>query len=213
MQMIKKIIRQVQFTIRDVLINRKRKKRIQNKSMTIISNDCLGGVLYHDLRLQFLSPTINMFFPASDFIKFISDINYYLSADAIETVDPDYKYPLCFLGVGEKRILIHLMHFKTFSEFKRKWDERVERINFENIFYIMNDRNWCSYEDIKAFDELPLKNKICFTHKPYTEFKSTYYITGSEKEKEVKPLMDFVHPLGIARYYDQFDFVGWFNQN
>ena len=77
-----------------------------------------------------------------------------------------------------------------------------------------NDQVWvfATEEEIKAFDELPYNNKVCFTHKKYPQYKSTYYIHGSEDEKYLKSMMDYVHQWWIKRYYDQFDFVDWLNQ-
>jgi len=57
-----------------------------------------------------------------------------------------------------------------------------------------------------------LAPKVCFTHKKYPQYKSTYYIHGSENEKYLKSMMDYVHQWWIKRYYDQFDFVDWLNQ-
>lgn len=87
----------------------------------------------------------------------------------------------------------------------------------EMLFYapgdltVTNDRNYCTEEDIKAFDELPYDNKVCFTHIRYPQYKSTYYISGSEKDDYLKSVMDYVHQWWIKRYYDQFDFVTWLN--
>lgn len=50
-------------------IVKKYKKNIQNKNFTIISSNCIGGLIYHDLGMQFKSPTINMYIKANDFIK------------------------------------------------------------------------------------------------------------------------------------------------
>ena len=52
-----------------------------NHDVSIISMNCTGGILYHDLGLKFLSPTINLFFRAEDFIKFCENLDYYLSID------------------------------------------------------------------------------------------------------------------------------------
>lgn len=49
------------------------KNNIKNKDFTIFSSNCTGGVLYHDLGLEFLSPTINLYMNCEDFIKFCED--------------------------------------------------------------------------------------------------------------------------------------------
>ena len=67
------------------------------------------------------------------------------------------------------------------------------------------------YEDLQAFDSLPYPNKVVFTHKPYPELKSAFYIKGFENEGEVGDLFTFSGWNG-EKYYDQFDYVSWFNQ-
>ena len=55
------------------------RKIFQNKDISIISMNCTGGILYHDLGLQFRSPTVNLFMRAEDFIKFCENLEFYLS--------------------------------------------------------------------------------------------------------------------------------------
>ena len=42
-------------------INKKYRSELKNKDFTIFSCNCTGGVLYHDLGMKFLSPTINLY--------------------------------------------------------------------------------------------------------------------------------------------------------
>ena len=41
-----------------------------DRNVTILSMNCTGGILYHELGLPFLSPTINLYIQAEDFIRF-----------------------------------------------------------------------------------------------------------------------------------------------
>ena len=50
-------------------IDKKNRSLLKNRDITIISANCVGGVIYHDLGLAFNSPTINLFFSASDYVK------------------------------------------------------------------------------------------------------------------------------------------------
>ena len=43
-----------------------------DSEFTIISSNCIGGVIYSDLHRKFLSPTINLFFSAKDFLNGIN---------------------------------------------------------------------------------------------------------------------------------------------
>ena len=65
---------------------------------------------------------------------------------------------------------------------------------------------------LQAFDSLPYPNKVVFTHKPYPELKSAFYIKGFENEGRSGRFIYFSGWNG-EKYYDQFDYVSWFNQN
>lgn len=69
-----------------------RKKKIKKEKFTIISNNCWGGEIYESYNLIKQSPTVGLFFMASDYIKFVYDIREYLTKDLI-FIDPnDSKY-------------------------------------------------------------------------------------------------------------------------
>lgn len=57
---------------------------LKNRDFSIICSNCVGGVIYHELNLPFLSPTINLFIKPSDYIKFVSNLNFYLT----QTITP-----------------------------------------------------------------------------------------------------------------------------
>lgn len=42
---------------RRVTRNRVDLLRLKNKDFSILTNHCMGGIIYHDLGLKFLSPT------------------------------------------------------------------------------------------------------------------------------------------------------------
>ena len=105
------------------------------------------------------------------------------------------------------------MHYRNSQEAQQKWLARSARINLDNLFIMMTDKDdaqGIAYEDLAAFDQLPFKNKVVFTRKPYPEFKSAFYIKGFEKQNQVGDLFTFSGWNGV-KYYDQFDYVAWFN--
>lgn len=107
------------------------------------------------------------------------------------------------------------MHYKSFNEAKEKWEERAKRVDFNNLFIIMTDRDGCDEKLIKKFDDLPFENKVIFTHKPYPEIKSTFFIKEFIAEESVGHL--FHYKQGIQgffgyKYYDNFDYVSFFNK-
>ena len=57
--------------VRRIIRNKIERRRLINTNFTIISQNCIGSIMYHDLGQKFLSPTINMLFEPSDFVKFL----------------------------------------------------------------------------------------------------------------------------------------------
>lgn len=209
---LKKVIRKIQFFFRDKIINPKYRERLKNRDFSIICNDCLGGVICKDLRCRFNSPTVNFFFMAGDYIKFISRIEEYVKTETFHDVtEKGDAYPRVSIEIEDEYIVAYCVHYKSAEEFIRKWNERKARINYENCFFIMNDRNGFTEEHLKVFEALPYKNKVCFVHREYPEYPSTFYIKGAEKEEFVKTMTGYTPVFGIKRRYDAFDFVSWFN--
>ena len=96
--MIKQIKRNYRHLLR-LNINHYNQKRLCNQNFTIISQNCVGGVIYHELGKQFASPTINMYMDVPDFIKFISNLKDNVYSDFIE-IKSDYSYPCAVIGGG-----------------------------------------------------------------------------------------------------------------
>lgn len=126
------------------------KRKLKNKNFTIFSSNCVGGVIYHSLGLRFLSPTINLWIEPKDFIKILSYPEKYLKSNLIKEYSTDkFPYPVGII----KDVKIYGQHYSSFEELKTKWNERVQRINWNNVIVFMIQRDGCSYEDLKAFDE------------------------------------------------------------
>ena len=206
-----RFFRKIRFFIRDRIINSRNRKQLKNYHFSIISNDCLGGVICKDLKCRFNSPTVNFYFSAEDYIKFISNLREYIEKGQLKDVTNPGEYVKVLIEIPGEQITAHCIHYKTAEDFIEKWNSRKTRINYENCFFIMNDRNGCEEVHLKKFDSLPYKNKVCFVHKEYPEYSSTFYIKGAEKDSCVKGMTDYKHKFGIKKRYDDFDFVTWLN--
>lgn len=149
-----------------------RKKNINKRKFTIISNNCWGGEVYESYNLIKQSPTVGLFIMAADYIKFISNIKYYLNKKLvfIDPFESKYlsevknskgygSYPVAKLGDIE----IFFMHYSSQQQVISKWNRRIKRINWDHILYKFNDQNGCTQKDIEDFENLPLEHKICFT--------------------------------------------------
>ncbi|BFU59345.1 MULTISPECIES: DUF1919 domain-containing protein [Rodentibacter] len=190
-------------------INHQLKSSLQNHGMTVISANCVGAFMLHDLNEPFNSPFVNLYLSPKDFIRYLQNIEFYRK-QPLEFIPSEKNYPVGKLA----DLRIHFMHYHSEQEANEKWQIRTARMNFDNLFIIMTDKDGAqgiAYEDLAAFERLPFKNKVVFTHKPYPELQSAFYIKGFENQNQVGDIFTFSGWNGM-KYYDQFNYVKWFNQ-
>ncbi len=195
-------------------INQADRKRLNPYAETasILSMNCIGGILSHDLGLRFLSPTVNLFFRAEDFIKFCENLDYYLSIDEFtecrdSAIIGQRTYPVAFLG----DLTLYLVHYRSVAEAQEKWNERKTRINRDNIVLLNTDREGMTEALKDRFEALPYR-KVMFTHLPDETHKSCFYIRGYENEPCVGIITDHDGWDG-KRPIDQFDYVSFLNED
>ena len=182
--------------------------RLKNRRPTIIASNCIGTFIYYDMKIKYLSPTINLSFDMNDYVRFLENLEWYLQQPVVPYEDDRFDYPCGMIGDVE----IRFNHYKTIEEAISKWERRNRRIDWDNLFIMAIDGDECTYDSIKRFDALPFENKVIFTHKPYPEFKSAYYLKGFEDLKEVYRPTDFKNQFFIRRYMDQFDYISFLNR-
>lgn len=188
-------------------INRKNKKRLKNKDITLISSNCNGCIMLHDLGLRYNSPFVNLYICADDYIKLLQNFSYYMSLELHFINNEGLNYPIAALG----DVLLHCVHYTSEEEVLEKWNSRKARMDMSNCFVMFTDRDGCSEDHLKAFDELPFENKVVFTKIPYNEIKSSFYVKGFENDECVGSLYHYKGWNG-KKYYDDFDYVLWFNK-
>lgn len=195
---------------RDV-INARERARLKNKDFSLISSNCNGAMISHDLGQQFRTQFVNLTLMSKDFVRYLGNLEYYNSIDEIRFLpEEDREGWNCPVGVL-KDLRIYFVHYHSDDEALQKWNERKKRMNPDNLFIIMSEQNGCSREDMLAFDALPFKNKVVFTHKPYEDVKCAFYIPGFEDKGELGNALAFKNPFSAERWYDVFPFVDWFN--
>lgn len=189
---------------------RNRYMHLRNTDVTIFCSNCVGGVIYHDLGLRFMSPTINLFMRPSDFVSFCSDLPKYLETELTE-LDTDKPYPCgCLDGIR-----IDFVHYKSFQEARAKWVERSKRVNLANCCAILVDRDGCSVDDIRAFDRLPIECKAILTsqrHEGVSCEVANRRWASSVQEQGVVDLCAYRSPLSASRWIDDFDYVELLNR-
>lgn len=196
----------IQVYLRDKIMKRKA-KRIKDTNFSLISSNCTGAMLLHELGFRFNSPFVNLWLYPKDYLTYLENMEEYNNKKLVFIKKEGISYPVAKLGDIE----IYFQHYKTEEEARKKWIERSSRMNFERIYIFMTDRDGCTYEDLKRFDNLKYKNKVCFTHKEYKELNSTMYIKEFKDNEEVGMMFEFKGKHSLKKYYDVLDCVKWFN--
>ena len=188
----------------------------RNRDFTIISRDCIGGMLYHQYGLRFLSPTINLFLEVEDFNIFCLYLKDYLEADLVRVENAEISYPIGQLipkSTKIKSIVLNFMHYESFEEAYKKWNERKKRINWKNI-YVINNCTSEKYEHIltpeiiKDFNSIPYKKMIFVRRKLGFDGE---YVMHTNKQGFPSHVLD--RKNNSYKYgFNQFNFNRFFNK-
>ncbi len=185
--------------------------RLRNDNFTIITNTCIGGIMYHKLRKQFMSPTINLWMEDVDFFRFVRDMDNYLS-QPLRFLTNDLGYPTAYCG----DVLIHFNHYKSENEAVTKWNERKKRINKENLFIICSDRPIngieVTHEDILSLKDIPCRGKVVFSVRKYDDIDYIVPLPKDPKGDYVNQYMfDKSKYFQRLRWETAWDWVHWLN--
>ena len=137
-----------------------KRKKFDQKELSLLSNNCIAGVIYHSYGMKFRSPTVNIQMSPSDFLKFVNHLDRYQRCELKEEREPDVE-KFRKLGGGEIHfpvgrlddMVIYFQHAKSFEEAREKWIKRFARLKKEHIRVILVD-NRCTEEEIRQFNEL-----------------------------------------------------------
>lgn len=167
---------------RDKLVA-KMKEKLQAKDFTVLSQNCIGGVFYHDMGLQFTSPTINLYLTGKDFVTFVLNLDYYLSLKLRMTWGEEY--PIGYLD----DIAIYFMHYDTCQEAESAWEKRKKRINRKKIVVLCTDMEDFTDEVYVQWRQIYYP-KVLFTAKRrYANDPSTVFFSEYEKNGKVLDLI------------------------
>ncbi len=199
---------------RRYLFNKRKQIRNKNETPTLITNNCIGGIIYHDLGLEFRSPTINLFFGNKDFFPFINDIEYYANQEPIEVFEDGQKFPIGELRKGTESIRLYFMHYKTFDEAVEKWKKRAKKIDYNNLFIIFEYPQKLKKTDeiYKEFKSIKHTNKRLITDPVDFEDEEIVKINIYDKNYHPGKIMKYKSKYSPKRYLDDFDYIKFLNK-
>ena len=179
-------------------------RKLQRSRLSIFSMNCFGGMLSHTLGLPFLSPFVNLWLSEKNFIDLLRAPRTFMEKNFLfkemaRQPDLNFDYPVVALD----DIVIYMNHYRSFDAAVEKWNERKQRINWENIFVTM----YTSDEKIlQEFDALPYDKKVCFV--PFkSDLNSAWFINPAIKHG--LEFWNIVNQFGKGNLfcYDPFDML------
>lgn len=188
-----------------ILFRNHQRKRLKNKNFTLLTGNCIGGYIYHQLGLPFSSPTINLMILNRDFKKFILNLKHYLALTPTPFIDTRFPdVPSALLG----DIILHFTHYNSSEEGIEAWEKRKKRIDFDNIYIIISDID-LTQNDIKDLMDVNCKKIVVMTSKNYG-YEHCLYLPAFEGRDHVGELLGKTLS-GKWVFEKYFDFVGWIN--
>lgn len=194
--------------------------RNKNKDFTLIAQNCIGGVIYSDLGLPFMSPTINMFIEDEHFVKLVGNLEHYMSVPAtpvtdcfVDPKDDQIKYP----KIAVDDVEICCLHYKDCADAIDAWERRRARINLDNVYVIGN--SWNMHNNEQLVEELLKVSKyktVVFTTEKYP-YDGCIQLPGDfwklDERCIVRPNITDDKPGSYKKYFETFfDYVAWLNK-
>lgn len=192
---------------------KKMRRSLKNKEFSLLTPNCMGGILLHDLGLRFLSPTVNLMMLQGDFLDFVMDMDTYLNEPLHFYRHEEYSFPCARISpAGFPEISVHFTHYKTSEEAERKWTERSGRINRDNLFVFIEERDGIGYEDLKRLKSCHARGVLAFTCNEYSDLPYCVYLDKYHRAGEVGNILEKSYLDDSREYERYFDFVKWFNE-
>jgi len=128
-------------------------RQINDSDFTIVSNDNWGREVYKAFGMEEQSPFVGIYIFTDDFINLATNFKHYLKQELtfVPLTGSKYNYaftgkkgrtyPLALLG---KDIELHFIDYTTQDEATEQWQCRVNRINWNNLFFKLD----ASYEEV-----------------------------------------------------------------
>lgn len=172
-----------------------RRVQLNNQEFSIMSNNCLRGMIVHDYLQPYLSPTVNLFLYPSDYIRFLANLDDYLKTELKQLILKNL--------IQQDGCVIHFIHYHSFNESVDKWRKRSKRISYDNLLVIFVERDGCTYQVSLDFDKLPFTHTIALVHKPYPSIKSAVVFPRYENFNEVGTITYWASMFSGKRLYDR----------
>lgn len=192
--------------IERIISNRFRRKLV-NENFTILCSNCIGGVIYHRLGMEFKSPTINLWLDQREFLQFCLHLDDYLRAE-LRFVDSEYSHPVGVLECeGLPSITLNFAHYKSNEEAAEKWNSRKLRINKDNLYIILFNADGITEDELQMLNNYNCKNKVLLNWKEMPEIPWSVHIDFGKKNDIMQRNI-----FGLRVFERNWDFISFLNK-
>lgn len=142
--------------------------KLKESNVSILSNNCLGGLIYKQLGLKITSPTVSMFCRGKGYLDFLERYEYYLNCEMKkldkENFTDDMTNPRTFYlkGILGDDIVWVFNHSQNADETIALWNRRKLRFNYSNVAALMTIQN---DEEAFRFEELRIEKRLGIYYK------------------------------------------------
>lgn len=127
-------------------------RKLDAAGISIVSNNCVAGILYEMAGLPKQSPTAGIYFTGMAYAQFLADISedHMDFWTGIDPKDLTFKeaqqcWALCARSGGE----LVFLHYKTPEDAVTKWDRRLERLRKRTPFAISSIRDGITPDSLR----------------------------------------------------------------
>ena len=137
-------------------------------------------------------------------MKFVLNLKYYIGLN-IEFVQTDCNYPVGKLD----DITLSFLHYKSEQEAEAAWEKRKVRINYDDLFIILYEKNGLTDDDFNQLFNVQCKNLIVLSDNENPKYSFIKKIQKNNSGKDNKYFDK--DKYGIMTFERQWDFVEWLN--
>lgn len=185
---------------------------MDGRPLSILSNNCLGGLVCHDLGLRFDTPTVNLCMPLPSFVLMMEHVDEALVAYVKEISDNSRPYPVGALQLATGNIELHFMHYQDFSSAVKTWRRRSARVDKGRLVIVAAENVRCDDSILSRFHSLPFRKILLTAEKRTVDLlgEEAFLISGLTPQHLA--FTDFCGLFG-KRFYHQFDWVDWLHKS
>lgn len=191
------------------------RKRVRNRSFSIVCNNCWGGAIYQDLGMIYSTPFVGLFLYPECFVKLTADFQRLIQHPirfitesrygmANEHRKKHYTYPIGLLGDD---IEVHFIHTHQIDQAKASWERRLKRLQLKRLYFALIQRELCTVEHCESFLKQAKEPRVVFANFPNPQYESWVHLEECKKFPYVTDLVKYPY-----LYRKRFDVANWLNR-